>query len=325
MVMVHMELETAILVEEAGGGAGAGIGGNGGKGGNANGNISNEMIGSGHDGESGEDCGNINIYNSVTVYAYGGAGGASVPGTNAYAGTGGGGYPAAGIGGGGAGGRRWRSCFWRWRIYRRMWTTRNCKADNGLTANLTPFYGTGGAYFSSGKTSGNYLSNPETFAYIGGQGSQCSDWNSQGGDGGIAGQGGNIKVSEQAKIYAYNGNKYTDGTEYRNGENQLEIYCQKGTLRKVYKYDIFWNKREYRYVQFFKELFKEDTVQGIDNYISSSASRGGKHNNYLIRDEKGVTTLEYQNAKNMSKLGIGSGAGYIELSNGTYIKDNSMN
>ena len=199
------------------------------------------------------------------------------------------------------------------------------RADNGLTANLTPFYGTGGAYFSSGKTSGNYLSNPETFAYIGGQGSQCSDWNSQGGDGGIAGQGGNIKVSEQAKIYAYNGNKYTDGTEYRNGENQLEIYCQKGTLRKVYKYDIFWNKREYRYVQFFKEIFKEDTVQGIDNYISSSASRGGKHNNYLIRDEKGVTTLEYQNAKNMSKLGIGSGAGYIELSNGTYIKDNSMN
>ena len=98
------------------------------------------------------------------------------------------------------------------------------RADNGLTANLTPFYGTGGAYFSSGKTSGNYLSNPETFAYIGGQGSQCSDWNSQGGDGGIAGQGGNIKVSEHAKIYAYNGNKYTDGTEYRNGENQLEIY-----------------------------------------------------------------------------------------------------
>ena len=47
-----MELETAILAEVAGGGAGAGIGGNGGKGGNANGDISNEMIGSGHDGES---------------------------------------------------------------------------------------------------------------------------------------------------------------------------------------------------------------------------------------------------------------------------------
>ncbi len=94
-------------MEEAGGGAGAGIGGNGGNGGSANGEISDNLNGSGHDGEAGEDCGNVNIYNSLVVYAYGGAGGASVPGTNAYAGTGGGGYPASGIGGGGAGGRRW--------------------------------------------------------------------------------------------------------------------------------------------------------------------------------------------------------------------------
>ena len=67
----------------------------GGKGGNANHEISNEIEGSGYDGQEGENCGIVNIYNNVTVKAYGGGGGSANPGTNAYAGTGGGGYPAA--------------------------------------------------------------------------------------------------------------------------------------------------------------------------------------------------------------------------------------
>ena len=93
-----------------GGGAGAGIGGNGGKGGNGNSNLEVIQGDSGYNtafhGDEGESCGTVNIYNILTVYAYGGGGGAGGV-SSASSGGGGGGYPAAGIGGGGAGRRRW--------------------------------------------------------------------------------------------------------------------------------------------------------------------------------------------------------------------------
>ena len=101
-------------VVAGGGGAGAGIGGNGGNGGAGKSNRGNS-------GGSGEKCGEVKIYNSLRVYAYGGAGGsggadgiksngAQITGTG-----GGGGYPAAGIGGG-------RS--WWCRIYLLCWCRR---------------------------------------------------------------------------------------------------------------------------------------------------------------------------------------------------------
>ena len=57
-----------------GGGAGAGIGGNGGIGGNSNTTciaLAYETN-HGYDGGKGEDCGNINIYDELEIYAYGG-------------------------------------------------------------------------------------------------------------------------------------------------------------------------------------------------------------------------------------------------------------
>ena len=75
----------------------------------------------GLDGGKGEDCGIVNIYSSVTVYAYGGAGGSSPTSLNFGTNSGAGGYPAAGIGGGGAGRRRWRLGCWSGWIYRLCW------------------------------------------------------------------------------------------------------------------------------------------------------------------------------------------------------------
>lgn len=116
-------------MEAGGGGAGAGIGGNGGDGGESNStnneNDENDLWGhtyteGGHDGYAGENCGKVNIYNDVTVYAYGGAGSNTVPSLNIGTNSGGSGYPAAGIGGGGAGGRRWRLGRWSRRICRNL-------------------------------------------------------------------------------------------------------------------------------------------------------------------------------------------------------------
>ena len=52
----------------------------------------------GEDGEKGEDCGNVNIYDSITVLAFGGRGGAGGDSLGSNSGGGAGGYPAAGIG-----------------------------------------------------------------------------------------------------------------------------------------------------------------------------------------------------------------------------------
>lgn len=59
-----------------------------------------EIKRSGKDGEAGENCGKIMIHNSLTVYAYGGAGGSGgiYTAKTGSSGTGGGGYPGAGIG-----------------------------------------------------------------------------------------------------------------------------------------------------------------------------------------------------------------------------------
>lgn len=117
------------MVEAGGGGAGAGIGGNGGNGGESNSTNNekdeNNLWGhtyteGGHDGYAGENCGKVNIYNDVTVYAYGGSGSNTVPSLNTGTNSGGSGYPAAGIGGGGAGGRRWRLGRWSRRICRNL-------------------------------------------------------------------------------------------------------------------------------------------------------------------------------------------------------------
>lgn len=110
VVMLELEQWAPVrMVQAVAGGAGAGIGGNGGKGGNGNSTEISDNFGEasktdcGTPGEAGENCGKVNIYNSLTVYAYGGAGGSGgISGSSS--GGGAGGYPGAGIGGG----RSWR-------------------------------------------------------------------------------------------------------------------------------------------------------------------------------------------------------------------------
>lgn len=318
------------------GGAGAGIGGNGGKGGDANSEISQNLVASGHDGEPGESCGIVNI-NETTVEAYGGGGGSSINGTNAYGGTGGSGYPGAGIGGGGSGGGAGDHAAGGGGYCGGAGQPELANAFNGKTAAITPTYGTGGAYFENGNCSSkSYMSNPETHAYIGGEGSKCGDpYITQGGDGNMGGKGGLITTSNVANIYAYNGNKYTDYSEtvfntdgttttisnpdhaYNNGANQLEIFCQAGILRKVYKYDFYWNEREYHTAEYFKGIMGTQVKQEIDSYIAYN-SVAPNHTNYLIRDSTSKSTSGYINKKTNSIYGVGSGAGYIEVSNGKF-------
>lgn len=335
-----------------GGGAGAGIGGNGGTGGNSGSRYYGDIFAvgkvfsySGCDGDDGESCGEVNIYGYINVNAYGGAGGSG--GTyytsTGSSGTGGGGYPAAGIGGGGAGGAGGD----------------HIKGGGGYSGGVGQFVdngyfikngkqdvepvrysdeGTGGSYFSNGMwdDARNY---PNFIGMIGGQGGGAIDdnyWVDTGGDGGIAGRGGTIKVSKKSNVYAYNGNECTllkteEGYYYK----PLEIFAQGGILRKVYKHNCWWGVKPKCNYEFFSNLFGDDLEENVDKIIITASSKENPEksdvHNYLIRDEKVESATRkiktsYQNKKaSNSVYGIGSGAGYIELSNGTYAIYNEDN
>lgn len=108
-----------------------------------------------------------------------------------------------------------------------------------------------------------------------------------GGNGGIAGNGGLVIASSTSNVYAYNGNKYTDGTDYENGKNQLEIYGQNGIVNKK------WN-------------------------ISYAV-----WNNIVFSQKSEASTIEksgYKNKLDSKIFGVGCGAGYYENDNGTYVE-----
>lgn len=73
------------------------------------------------------------------------------------------------------------------------------------------------------------------------------------GSGGTAGKGGNVKVSDNSKIYAYNGNIYSDGTDYENGFNQCPIYLQcRNNTCTLRIFCIYWFKLVCWNIVYFK-------------------------------------------------------------------------
>lgn len=135
------------------------------------------------------------------------------------------------------------------------------------------------------------------------------------GSGGIAGNGGVIKTSLNAKIFAYNGNLYTDGTDYKNGLNQCPIYLQNGTKIAKYIYNRYGGEM-YNYFELILQSNQE-----------SVAKTGYKNTKYesISNVERYITKNSVLSNVDMINQGIGSGAGYIEISNGTYTVDSSLN
>lgn len=293
-----------------GGGAGAGIGGAGG-----NGGVYQNGVGA--SGGAGENCGKVNIYGDLTVYAYGGAGGSGGRGDNTTkTAGGGGGYPGAGIGGGGAGGAGGTCCAGAGGYSGGSGDSEHFVAINGLAGgngvHCTGELLGGGGYFQGAEGVSNNGIDRKTTAF-GGFGNQ-GHWHNlsdQSGSGGTAGKGGIIRVSSLAKVYAYNGNKYTDGTSYNNGQNQCPIYLQNGKNIARYTYRKE-NKALYNY-------FNMDTANDASN-----ANRSG-YKNVKVVDKVTVAGNSYLSNVDMSYQGVGSGAGFIELHNGTYTIDSSLN
>ena len=167
--------------------------------------------------------------------------------------------------------------------------------------------------------------------------------------GGIAGKGGEITVSGNCKVYAYNGDFITnedyDNQEVllkvkeitesnvevidRNIEGTVEkfapcpIFAQNGVLREVRYSNIGWTSLEDRGVKFFEERLGEQLSEEAKSMTDGTGPENVQ--NFILRKAMETEKSGYINAIDNSFYGIGSGAGYIEVSNGTYKIDPSLN
>lgn len=195
----------------------------------------------------------------------------------------------------------------------------------GSSDNRRDSYGTGGGYFSKGTG----YQKVDIFFGQGGawQGADRSDdyywYGDYSGSGGEAGSGGEIYYLDSANIYAFNGDRITD-----NNYNDV-----------VYEFDVDGNK-----TQIVAEVkIKEDGSQFIPTNIFSQDGtiREVYKTNQAMTDEEctkyGVSPVVKDKCKESQTVnvkikereltpktaygqGIGSGAGYIEKSNGIFNK-----
>lgn len=122
-------------------------------------------------------------------------------------------------------------------------------------------------------------------------------------DGGQGGKGGNITVSNTSTINSYNGSYITDGSINLDDDNnkvnfQAIIYGQLG-------YDVAQMRNALK----IKNVVSR-TAEDLLKEFSSYGAYRIINNDFYSR---------------FQKIGVGSGAGAVEISNGTYTIDESMN
>ena len=270
-------------------------------------------------GTDGEASGHILISGSLKVWSYGGGGGTgggTIGGnlTDNSGGGGAGGYPAAGIGGGGAGGGGSTGGGGAGGFSSGAAESSNAAGGNngqasiGVTVNSSWWQTSGGGYFSNSpsllaeiqSTSSPISDGQPDFGQIGGVGGIASIKNkssatshffraAHGGSGGECGE--TTIYTHLDNVHAYNGAYMTesDGQSYIVDGVQTKaspIYAQLGFSLDDIRAKGIADTSDYR----------EDT-DGMVSYLSS----------------QGVA----RNIEPAQILGIGSGAGYTETSNGT--------
>lgn len=228
---------------------------------------------------------------------------------------GGGGYPAAGIGGGGAGGAGGTCCAGAGGYTGGTGEQNVTQCHNGLAGERGPVsYKSpqeskiGGCGYYQGAYGKDIKNVDRPSVVFGGKGNQgWHNYSSHGsGDGGTAGSGGDVTVTESCNIYAYNGNLYSDGS----ASQAAPIYLQAGIKNAEYTY-VSQGDNVSRY-KFLLKLVKEQTTAEKLSYNNTSV------NQILDINELLNISGNPLNAVDMAKQGIGSGAGYKEISNGTY-------
>ena len=332
-----------------GGGAGAGIGGNGGKGGNAGSTFERgidrynvtqirekgeTLLNSGQDGEAGEDCGNIYFHGTTEVYAYGGAGGSGGSiNTSNNSGAGGGGYPAAGIGGGGAGGGGGDHACPSGGYSAGSGEGSVAAGHNGQASGMTSvnWMITAGGYYQRGLAA--RPSQVTTRAEFN-QGGMWSSVNGEAcffmdhsGSGGPAGAGGNVYYTDMTKIFAYNGDMITNGNysqafnysvDGTKGAVITDKVTKKGLEESIIPAKIFAQTGVIRATYDTNQHMSDEeaTSRGVTPCTGVNGVRSVQMTPQITTD-----VINYSNGF-MLNQGIGSGAGNLEKTNGTFVKIN---
>lgn len=228
---------------------------------------------------------------------------------------GGGGYPAAGIGGGGAGGAGGTCCSGAGGYTGGTGEQDTRQRHNGLAGGNGPSttHKIGGSGYYQGAYGIDLNNVDRATTVFGGKGNQgWHNYSSHGsGDGGTAGSGGNIKVTSNNKIYAYNGNLYSDGS----GSQSAPIYLQAGIKNAEYTY--ISQGDNVSYYKFLLKLQKAKSTVAKLSYKNTAVNQKLNINQVLGISGNPLNDVD------MSMQGIGSGAGYKEISNGTYQVVNS--
>lgn len=268
----------------------------------------------------------LSLYGSGQIYAQGGNAGNGEIARNSSLAAGGGGA-GAGIGGGGAGGAGATCCTGAGGYTGGGASNYAVRANNGKNGGECTrcggMYWGGGGYFSG--PTGRDLKGINVKDCLGGMGGTSYYIGHRAGDGGTAGKGGTVKISSTCKVYAYNGNRYTDGTSYRDGLNQCPIYLQSGisTAKYVVKTYSTHDSSPHRTYGLTNGI----TLGQVSSLNKNKEKLSYKNPAYETAKttDKIITMNEVLKNINMESQGIGSGAGYIELSNGSFSVDNSMN
>ena len=168
------------------------------------------------------------------------------------------------------------------------------------------------------------------------------------GSGGIAGSGGMVSVSPNSSVNAFNGDRITnddyisripdfdkDGndigtnsyvlTKYGTSDktSPLKIFAQSGILRDVYYTNLCWGVKPRTGYDYFSGMLGDQLEESTKDV--KAATTYDEIECHLIRKEKTIGETGYENPETRDCYGIGSGAGYIEVSNGTYKIDPSLN
>lgn len=150
------------------------------------------------------------------------------------------------------------------------------------------------------------------------------------GDGGAAGKGGEIHYKDINNIFAFNGDRVTDG----NYENVYEFICvkQTNTTSKTIKTDnvlsvqkkinnenfiptfIFAQNGQFR--ETYTTNFWQYEIDKIQTNINVSSIHIMTDDDW-IENIRSIQATNYREETWSYGQGIGSGAGYLEVSNGT--------
>lgn len=133
---------------------------------------------------------------------------------------------------------------------------------------------------------------------IGGQGGANKGvwFRDSGGDGGIAGSGGVVRVSTTAKVFAYNGNECTL-SEDEDGyyKKPLEIFGQNGVHRAVYKTNQWWGTEEApeRSIKYFEAIWGKGNLNE-DAYNAKRGLTSDTARNVLVKEEYKTEPIKYK-------------------------------